>query len=763
MSRPVEEILEFDKIKSKLRSLCSTNKGKQLVDELSPLQDKPSIEYRLNLTREVMEWRHQHGELPIPSDEEVLKLLQSLDKGDPPSVEQLLAFVSWADGINELKRLFTKEFPLLYELGASILPVDVPANKIRQHIDENGVKPSSSPKLMSILRRIRELEEAIRYKLSDYLQLPYLQEPIIVQRLGRYVIPVKMGAQSKIRGITIALSATEHTAFVEPMDVLHLNNELLELQKEKEVEELRIILEIMDELRATRLPIEHDLILMGKLDLTNAKAKLAHEMDARIPKIVEPGNPLIMREARHPLLIYQKEVVPLDIEVGKDFTLLLITGPNMGGKTVALKTVGLISLMVLSGIPAPLSEDSEIPIWDRIFVDIGEELPVGYDLSTSSAHIEGLKTIYQEATSRSLALIDEIGRGTDPEEGSALGFAFMERFVAKGIKTLVTTHYSKLKVWVANANGMENGAMGFRDGVPTYRLTIGTASSSYGLELASRLRVPEIILKRAYSLMDPKTMRLDQLLRTLEEQRTYWEMKHRELLEKEATLKSKEATLSIREEKARNIIREAAKIKREALLEGRAIIENLIREIREHQASKESIRKVKSTIHKLLEPVAEDEPVHPHTLNKGDKVLVKTLGIYGKIEDIKDDEAIVRINNVTLRLKPAYLEKVTTHEVEHPKVKLKLSHKRDLPLVLDLHGVTREEALRRLDKYIDDAQLLGVEMFKISHGIGKGILLTAIRERLAKDPRVASFAPGAPAEGGDGVTWVYLKPISETQ
>jgi DNA mismatch repair protein MutS2 len=455
------------------------------------------------------------------------------------------------------------------------------------------------------------------------------------------------------------------------------------------------------------------------------------------------------------LVLKGAEVVPLNLKLGTSYNTLLITGPNMGGKTVALKTCGLLSLMALSGIPIPAGPDTEIPLFKEIYADMGDESSIEDGISTFSSHLKNLMEMEKNAGDGTLILIDEIMRGTDLEEGNCLASAFLEDFTAKNALVIATTHSSALKLFVHKMDKMENGGMEFKSGFPTYKLNIGLPGSSYGIETAENMRVPQKIVKRAREFMTRDVFNVDILLRELEERRVKLKEREGKISEREEEVRKTLKAMRIREmelmKKQENMKMEARRV----VEDGRRFIENAVKEIREKKGEKDVIKRVKREIRKRLE---ESTPVVKGGLSfkVGDYVIIRGSGIEGRVIKITDKRAVLSVDGVQFTVPKSSLSKgIQKEKREEPIVKF--TRDIDIDYEINLRRLEREEALEKLRRYIDNAELVGLKNFKVIHGVGKGILKRAVWEELKNDERIDSFSLGELYEGGDGVTIVTMR------
>jgi DNA mismatch repair protein MutS2 len=684
------------------------------------------------------------------------------------------------------------ELPLLSGLAEDIVALDQLAKDIDGCLSPTGeLLDTASPKLASVRHRMREVRQGLLTHLQAIITSPrgrkIVQEPIITEREGRYVIPVKVESRRQIKGIVHDVSNTEATVFIEPLTTTDTQNELRELVAEERDEIERILRTLSAEAGAFDGEITRNIELIAEIDLALAKARYAREAKATEPVIVaaarsaradeaEPGGMLRLVEARHPLL--KKKAVPLSVEIGRGFSVLVITGPNTGGKTVALKTIGLLSLMTQAGLPIPAQAESRIPVFDGVYADIGDEQSIEQTLSTFSWHIGNIVRIINNATAQSLVLLDELGTNTDPGEGSALGRAILLHFLSQETTTVATTHYTELKALAHATDGMENAALDVDPATmaPTYHLTMGIPGGSNALATASRLGLPEEIVARARHMLSQSTQEIETLLTHLVvEQKNIESVRHsleEELKEAEhngADLKDKLRQL---EEDRRRIIKDTRdRISRDAA-ELQMRIREAAAELRKEK-SRERIEQAKRTLaeaqEKLDTEIWQPKPVvaAPETeaeagpIGAGDTVWLKEAGVSATVLSVSEERGLVEVRagrvKMTLRLDSVEKRIPSTGEIKRGDILIKREmHKPRVSLELDLRGKRAEEVEPLLDGYLNEASLCGLSRVRIIHGIGTGTVRQIVREALVSHPLVTSFQPGEQGEGGDGVTMVNM-------
>ena len=784
----VERILEFDKLKSMLSGYAVSELGARLASELKPLPSREEVERELRLCSEAKNLILSYGRLPLEGLKDISETISKLRiLGSILAPDQLLDILSLAGIAEEVRRFFKKlgegEAPLLRGIALELPRFADLIELISSCISPEGeILDSASPQLRRIRAEIASLRREIQRRLESIISSPKLQgaiqERVITVRNGRYVIPVKQGMRDLIPGVVQGVSSSGATLFIEPLAVVELQNRLTQLAAEEEREIKRILAELTDKARERADDLSKALEILGKLDFISAKALFSIDYRCCEPKINEEGI-VDLKKARHPILEktikegkgLTDRIVPIDIHVGHDFNTLVITGPNTGGKTVALKTVGLLCLMALSGMHIPADDGSSVALFDGIYADIGDEQSIEQSLSTFSSHMLRIVRIIEKATPNSLVLLDELGAGTDPAEGAALGMAILDHFHSLGARTIVTTHHSLLKIHAHQTPGMENASVEFDPETlrPTYRLLIGVPGRSNALQIAARLGVPREILERAKGYMGEREMAVEEMLAEMDETRRRMERERAELRER---LEQAEKTIKRYKEMAEQLKREKEEILRRAREEAmrivstaRRTIEKAIREIRAESASKASIKRAHQAVEELKRRLAESEPERPVQalkLSPGDLIRIRSLNAPGKVVRIRDDkgEVTVQVGGMEITVPAADVEPLSPSEAEKltsPQIlSIQLMKRATVKPEINLVGCRVDEALRKLDKYLDDAFLAGLDQVRVIHGRGTGALRRAIREFLSDHPHVESFSNAAPNEGGDGVTVVRL-------
>ncbi len=789
------ELLEFHKIREILAGFTSFSTSRELALKLTPLSDEEEVRLRLMQSAEARRLLSLSPDTHIGEVVDIREVVKMAVRGkvlDPQSLLEIQkTLVSTRKLKNHLMNV-SSELPLLSGLARDIVVLDQLQKDIDGCLSPTGdLLDIASPKLASVRRRMREVRHELLTHLQAIIASPrgrkIIQEPIVTEREGRYVIPIKVEFRRQIKGIVHDVSNTEATVFIEPWTTTDVQNELRGLVAEEKDEIERILRTLSVEVGALESEISHNIELIAEVDLALAKARYARGAKATEPIIVdaarsfkveghEPGGVLRLVEARHPLL--GKKAVPLSVEIGRDFSVLVITGPNTGGKTVALKTIGLLSLMTQSGLPIPALAESRIPVFDGVYADIGDEQSIEQTLSTFSWHIGNIVRIINNATARSLVLLDELGTNTDPGEGSALGRAILLHLLPQGTITIATTHYTELKALAHATDGMQNAAFDV-DPVtmtPTYHLTVGIPGGSNALATASRLGLPAEIVSRARHMLSQSAQQIEALLTHLViEQKNVESLRHsleKELNEAEqndADLKSRLRQLE--EERRRMIKQTRDQIVREAA-ELQMKIREAAAELRKEK-SRERIEQAKKALAEAQEqldagvwqarPVVEMEGTEAEVgpITVGDTVWLKEAGVPATVLSVSEERGLVEVQagkvKMTLRLDSVENRIPSTGAVKTGGaiITRRLSKSR-VPLELDLRGKRAEEVEPALEDYLNEASLCGLSQVRIIHGIGTGTVRQIVREMLASYPLVTSSRPGKQGEGGDGVTIVSM-------
>jgi DNA mismatch repair protein MutS2 len=777
--------LEFPLLLNKLRELLTTPYSHGIVDGMEVLHKKEAIEKRLLEVTEMKGLMEGGHTIPIHEHKDILPLLERLQPEnaflESSELNEIKNNLQEFDGLAAFIKENRESCPNLFDYAGRIHSHKSIISEIEGAIDPRGeIRENASPELRRIRIEMQQQEgeqkKILLRALKHYSE--FSQDEIITLRDGRMVLGIQYQYASRVSGIVHGTSGSGATVFIEPMETLRLSNRIQNLRIEERKEIIRILKFLSGLIREIRHDIHYAIENFATLDFIHAKARLSAAMNAAAPQISE--TPAIgLLQARHPLLLLKmghQNVVPLSMSLGEDVFTFLITGPNAGGKTVALKTIGLMVVMAQSGLHIPAQPDSIIPVLDGILVDIGDRQNLEQDLSTFSAHIIRLQKILRQANTHTLALIDEIGTGTDPREGAALAIAILQELTERSALTVATTHHGELKAFAFSTEKVENASMEFDVETlqPTYRLQAGVPGSSYAFEIARRYHLSESVLERASRLMGADKGQLEDLILNLNNQLQQAEKDRRELSIK---LSETEGLRNLYQNEVDRLKREKIDLRRQAAEEARQIvdeanaqIEKLIAEIRETQAEKEKIRQAHSVISQLKEEtereISETTPVFEQTadLHKGDVVWLDDIRREGELlsEPDHQNNAWILFDSKKLKMDVSRLKKVAKKAADSGKA-FKKEHLQEDRLEggvlpeLDLRGLDSYEAVQRTNLYLDQAVQQGWEEVRIIHGKGSGVLRKAVNDFLARDNRVEEKRLGKWGEGGTGITMVKLK------
>ena len=785
--RAVLESLDFPVIKELLSQSIHSEATLPLVEALRPISDIAEIKDRLRLVTEMRAIREDGGEFPIDSFENVENEIGILGKEggllQPEGVRKVGTLLGLSNSVKSYLKDCLEEQPLLFAMSnkLSALP-EIEKRIIRTVGPEGEILDSAGQGLRKIRKSIQTAENKMRKRLDEIMG-KLVKEGVAREgnptiRNGRFVIPVIIEKKNRLKGVIHDSSASGTTLFIEPLEVIELSNKVQSLKVEESREIERILKEICGELRphAREIALNYDTLM--EIDLIYAKSEISRIMNACAP-ILSEGGEVTLKKARNPVLEQLREVVPLDYTQGDGVRTIVITGPNAGGKTVALKTVGLFSLMVQSGLHVPLSEESKMVVYDSIFSDIGDRQSIAEDLSTFTSHMKNLKEILDNADEKSLVLIDEIGTGTDPAEGAAFSAAFLEELNERGAATIVTTHHSALKALAQERDRFLNCSMEFDVDTltPTYKFLSGVPGSSFALEISRKLGISEALIKDAESRIGSDNVRVDRLLIDLERERQILRKTEEEVTALQSRLNK---MVTEYEEKLQNSTSFGKKLKAEAAIEAKSIladanaaIEKAVREIKESageskviKTSKKRIDKQKKDVDDLISSNSEVEeenhkPLRPEEIKPGMKVSIPSLRVSGSIEEViaGKKDAVVSVGSTKIRIGIDKLfepDSDTIDESSYVSTGYRGPGVREVSHEVSLRGMRAEEAISVLDKYLDDVLLAGFSRVEVIHGKGEGILKKLVAERLESHPHVKKFHTPEPKMGGAGVTVVEL-------
>ncbi len=789
MNEKVLRVLEYTKIISQLKEKATSEPGKKLAESLLPMTDLDEIRKAQNQTADALGRLFAKGSTSFGSNKDLGMSLKSLEVGSVLSVIELLRIASFLDNVNRIKTYGRKErddIPgdSLEPYFDSLEPLTPLANEINRCIlSEEEIADDASPALKHIRRSMTITNDRIHSQLNSMLNgslRTYLQDAVVTMRDNRYCVPVKAEYKSQVPGMIHDQSSTGSTFFIEPAAVVNLNNELKELSI-KEREEIEAIMAALSAQAAAHTEaLATNQKSMTMLDFIFAKASLAMEHNATMP-LFNTQQQIQIRKGRHPL-IDRKKVVPVDISLGIDFDLLIITGPNTGGKTVALKTVGLLTLMGQAGLHIPALDRSQLSVFREVYADIGDEQSIEQSLSTFSSHMTSIVSILQKADAQSLCLFDELGAGTDPTEGAALAISVLDHLHGRGIRTMATTHYSELKVYALSTPFVENACCEFNVETlrPTYRLLIGVPGKSNAFAISSRLGLPDYIIEEAKKHITQDKESFEDLLANLENSRLTIEKEQAEIEAFKREIEGLKKRLESKQEKIDQsrdrILREANEEAREILQNAKELADETIRTFQ--KAGTSSIKDLEKSRRKVNEKISEkneklalkaEKPTHkilkPNQLRPGDSVKIVSMGLKGSVSSLPDKNGKLFVQCGIIRSQVSLDDLVLLEDdtIQTEKMqrsssgKLKMSKSYSISTEINLLGKTVDEALSELDKYLDDAYLAHLPSVRIVHGKGTGALRKAVQGYLRKSRVIKSFRLGEFGEGDAGVTIAEFK------
>lgn len=778
-------VLEFNKIKEELKKYTTTSAGKDIIEELVPYDNAFEVREHLEETREAFELLIKKSAPPFEGLYDVREGIGRAQRGFSLLPVQLLRIANLLRCARRFKDYIShKDEEQSYRVIEDICAGLVPLKKLEDEIfsaiiSEEEISDRASAALFNIRRTLRDKTTSIKSKVNSLVRTysQYLQESIYTVRGDRYVLPVKVEHKGAVPGLVHDQSSSGATLFIEPMSLVTLNNEIKELRLKEKAEIERILQELSEKVYENITPVKNNADILWELDFIFAKAKYGGSLNGICPNINEEGHFDII-QARHPL-IDPKVVVPNDIYLNKGVTSIVVTGPNTGGKTVTLKTVGLLHIMAMSGLMIPAREGSKLSFFKEVFADIGDEQSIEQSLSTFSSHMTNIVNIIDNADEKSLALFDELGAGTDPTEGAALAVSILENLKRRGTKVVATTHYSELKAYALRVDGVENASVEFDVETlrPTYRLLIGIPGKSNAFEISKRLGLPNYIIEDAKQGISKDTLKFEDLIQSLQDKNIKAQKDVREAeIAKEEALKIKkkyEEKLNkfqnIREKATLDAQREAKYIIKEAKEEADRILKD-IRELERMGYSsdvrqkleenrkklKEKLENVESNINKPkdagkeLKTVYEGQEVYLPTFDK--KVIVLT-----KPDSKGEVQVQAGIMKINVKLKDLREIKESKAEKKDHKKKTVNLNLKQVSSSVDLRGMDAEEAIYTVDKYLDDAYIGGLGEVTIIHGKGTGVLRKAIHDMLRTHAHVKSYRLGEYGEGGSGATVAVLK------
>lgn len=792
MNQKALNALEYHKIIQQLTDKASSTMGKELCRRLVPYTDIEEIRLMQTQTKDALSRLFQKGNLSFGSVKDVRGSLKRLEIGSSLGIAEILSICALLENVNRVKAYSRSDrsdalpdsLDGMFDILEPLTPLTA---EIRRCIlSEDEISDDASPALRQVRRNMKLVNDRIHTQLAGLVNgsaRTYLQDSVITMRNGRYCIPVKAEYKGQVPGMIHDQSSTGSTLFIEPMNIVKLNNDMreLELQEQKEIE--AILASLSEQIALERESISLDLQTMISLDFIFARASLAMEMNASEPLFNEEGR-VKLRKARHPL-IDKKKAVPIDIRLGDDFDLLVVTGPNTGGKTVSLKTVGLLTLMGQSGLHIPANDRSELAIFHEVYADIGDEQSIEQSLSTFSSHMTNVVSFLQKADDRSLVLFDELGAGTDPTEGAALAIAILSSLHEQRIRTMATTHYSELKVYALSTPGVENACCEFDVETlrPTYRLLIGVPGKSNAFAISSKLGLPDYIINKAKEQISEQDESFEDVLSSLENSRVTIENERREIeryKEEVKTLKEQlEAQQEKMDERKERILRQANEEAHAILRETKEYADQTMKLFhkfqkdhvdtaaveKERQNLRQRMNKAEQNISLKPDAKKPKKELNPRDLRLGESVKVLSMNLKGTVSSHPDSKGYLFVQMGIIRSKVhiSDLELADEPVINTPALqrtgagKIRMSKSAAISTEINLLGKTVDEAVAELDKYLDDAYIAHLKTVRIVHGKGTGALRKGVHNYLRRQKHVASFRLGEFGEGDAGVTIVDFK------
>lgn len=789
MNHKITETLEFARIKGMLAHYLVSAAGHHELERMVPQGDYDRVQQYLTETTDGADILRLEGGIPIPKLADIQPQMKRLKIGANLNGTELAQVTKVLQTSMSIKNFFDEmrekkiKLRVLDQLVDRLVTIPSITQRLVRSVDPDGrLNDEASSKLHGIRQLIVKTEGEIHQQMERYTRgkgAKYLSEPVVTIRNDRYVVPALARYRNKLGGVVHDQSASGQTLYIEPAGVVEYNNRLRQAQIEERQEMLRILAELSALIAPYRHDIQNNERVLGKLDFINAKAALAHDMKASLP-LLSRENHVNLRHARHPL-IDPKKVVPNDIKIGEDYQAIVITGPNTGGKTITLKTLGLIQLMGQSGLFIPAEEGSTIGVFDNIFADIGDEQSLEQNLSTFSGHMDNVKAILDQITDRSLVLLDELGAGTDPKEGAALAMAILDQIGSKGSTVVITTHYPELKVYGYDRAKTINASMEFDTETlqPTYRLMLGIPGRSNGIEIAQRLGIDAAVIDEARSLVSDDSQDLNKMIGDLVAQRKAAREENERLIklvaDNERTQKELDEKLTRFNEQRDKLFDQARSKANHQVSMVKRKANSIIHHLRQLEMQQGANVKENQLIDAqgALNALHQEDPrlkhnsvlkraKAKHDLHKGDAVMVKSYGQYGELLDKRGNHKWeVQIGILKMEIDERDLEKVDKKSLPKEKETRRSSavhttQTRHTSAWLDLRGHRYEQAMSELSDFIDHALLNSLSSVTIIHGKGTGALRKGTQQYLQSNPRVKSFSYAAPNNGGDGATIVNL-------
>ena len=791
MNKKALEVLEYHKIIELLKCEAGSEMTREIISELSPYTDERVISEELRSTTEAVDLIVHKGALPTGGIYDIVSSVEFSRKGGTLTMKQLLQIL-FNLRIAERVISFTKgsdlpPMPLISSMTELLVAMPRLSERIdRCILSEDEMSDNASPALKDIRRSIARQNDAIKNKLNHILNTAdnrtYLQDALVTMRDGRYVIPVKQEHRSRFPGIIHDQSKAGATLFIEPQVIFNLNNELRELELAEEGEIAKILKELSEAVAEHYHDIKNNQKLLLQLDFIMAKGKLSRKMEGEEPLIDSKGV-LDIRRGRHPL-IDSKKVVPINVSVGDGYRTLVVTGPNTGGKTVTLKTIGLLSMMAQSGLHIPASSQSRIPIFTEIFADIGDEQSIEQSLSTFSSHMKNIVKIVGKADRHSLVLVDELGAGTDPTEGAALAIAILETLYRQGAVTVATTHYNEIKKYALSTEGVENASMEFDVETlsPTYRLSIGIPGKSNAFEISKKLGLSDSLIERASKLIERGDIEFEDVIGAIEADKKKAEAERDEAIAIRITMQKQQeeakAKLDEINRKKDKIIADARQEAREMLKDARETASEVQKELKElaklesmgernkrYDKSRKRLREKEDKYAERIVAKVNSNPVSAAEIKVGDRVKVVSLDQNGEVLSLPDEKGDLQVKigimKANLNVDDLMLINDGTKKKKKPKAtgygSLYKKKAQNISITINVQGKYLDDAIVEVDKYLDDAYVAGLSEVTVIHGRGEGVLQKGLRDMMKRHKHVVSFRKGNYNEGGEGVTIVKLK------
>lgn len=769
--------LEFPKVRERIGRYVASSLGQEKIQALTPYDEVSRAQEELAVVDETVRLHYRFGPLPFGGVTDVRPALKKASIGGVLTISDFIAVVRFIEGGRNVRQAIENrqgELELVYLTVRAELLFDArqTEQEIRQVISDDGtIYDHASPELRKIRSERRQAETRIRQVLEQMLrsQQRYLQDPVIAMRGNSFCLPVRVDFKNQVPGIIHDYSASGATVFIEPQAVVELNRKVHELSLNEEREIERILSRLSGLVAGVSDELQRNAEILADLDAISAKAEYARLERCEKPVLRTDGI-WKLRRARHPL-IDRSEAVPMDLNIGESYSMVVITGPNTGGKTVTLKTVGLLTLLAMSGCFIPAAEQSEVAWCDEVFADIGDEQSIEQSLSTFSSHLRQIVQILRNVTPNSLVLLDELGAGTDPTEGAALAIAILDRLNQVGARAVATTHYAELKGYAFTEPNAINASVEFNVETlrPTYRLLVGVPGRSNALAIAGRLGLSEPVIDKAKSLMENTDIRVEDLISQLESARKAAE-EARDIAQKERTAAEKirqewEAKWGLLEDEAARM-RVSARTEAKSLLEmARSEAERIIQELRKRQntvVKDHELVELRKALENVLPEETERKSRHSREskqpIKVGSVVNVRSLGQKGEVVEKSSDGKQLTVHLGLLRMKVdvSDVDLIAGAQPKETSVSTRRGIPSGIPLELDIRGETVDDAIPRIDKYLDDAVIHRMPRVSIIHGKGTGMLRNGVRKYLSQHPHVRTWSSGGPGEGGDGVTVVEV-------